>query len=497
MKYSISEGTRTNILSNNIVVESFSYLIDKDPEFIIKEMIKEDQLLQLVRFPENIINLIIDIIINDKDVEYLKEKLTTYHVPLYSLIINLVNTSKRKYERLLKLKEASLVEIECDQNNLIKGLELAKKINKTVIIEGKNITLSDYQRILSNYDISSLDNYDIKINYQEQNHPIGVHDLYETAAIIDEVIKEIERYNLSPLERIIYVYDKVKKRKYKKSDKDESDSRDLDKVLHGDNIVCVGFSNLFNAVLISLGIKAIPLISIEAWHQRSLVYIKDEKYSLNGVYVFDPTNDSRRNSEYIDNYTYFGLRIKDSEKDAPSNIHSIFNITLDEFRKLYEIQTQEDFSKCIETTNQIQRLFEFIDIDFEHFEELLKDSAFFFEETELLDMYHDFIRKYNPREITPAAFMLALCNTRLIECYNGTIDNFDLNDIKETSRERSFQQKLKYSSKKDPIERMFEAMDYDDKISNRLSKLIYQNGTNIERKELNVRLLKVLRKNKK
>ena len=46
-----------------------------------------------------------------------------------------------------------------------------------------------------------------------------------------------------------------------------------------------GFSNLFNAILMSLDIKAMPLISKTANHQRSIVYVNDSKYDIDGIYV--------------------------------------------------------------------------------------------------------------------------------------------------------------------------------------------------------------------
>lgn len=144
MVYRIEEGPSNSILAFNVTVEDFSYLMEEDYRFLMSKIIKEDQLLKLINFPDEITNLIIDTIINDKDITYLNELLTTNSIPLYSLILNMVNTYKRKYERLIALKQESSIEIVCNKQNLIRGLELAKKLGKRTVINGIGISLSNY-----------------------------------------------------------------------------------------------------------------------------------------------------------------------------------------------------------------------------------------------------------------------------------------------------------------------------------------------------------------
>ena len=137
--------------------------------------------------------------------------------------------------------------------------------------------------------------------------------------MICDIYEDIKRTNLSPFEQSIYAYDIVKNRKYKKCDYNLRTSRDLDKILIGDTIVCVGYSNFLNAILKCLNIKAIPLIDIRRRHQCNLVYIKDSKYGIDGIYMFDPTGDRKRNdnNDYISNY-------KENDEFNKMNKHSIY-----------------------------------------------------------------------------------------------------------------------------------------------------------------------------
>lgn len=500
MGYRINEGKENSILSLNITVKDFSYLINEDYTSLIIKMINEDQLLRLVKFPKHIINLILDVIINDKDVNYLKEELTINKLPLFSLIINLVNNYKRKYQKLLELKENEEITIECNKDNFIKGLELAKKLNKKVLIEGDNISLSDYQKLLSNYDIDSLNGFDIKVYYQEQNHEISVKELYETSIVIEDISKEIKKYNLSPLEKVIYVYDKVKSRVYTKSNEDERESRDLNRVLNGNFIVCMGFSNIFNAVLRSLGINAIPLISLSKNHQCSLAYIQDNKYNINGVYVFDPTNDSRRNNEYIDNYNYFGMTLASTENIFPSEIYKLANMSFNDILEIQENISFEGCKKSISIDTKMKKLFELIkEYNYEEFVETLRYFEFTSPEVKdgTIDSYRTFKIKYNPQEISLSKFMLALCNTRLIEYYNGIIDEFNIEDIKEAAKERSFYQRSTSLKNETDVKRMMKLLDYSIKLDDTLDTLTSQINTDIEKRKLNLRLLKVLRNKQK
>ena len=74
-----------------------------------------------------------------------------------------------------------------------------------------------------------------------------------------------------------------------------TESRSISKSLSNGYIVCVGYSKIFCQLLSELGINS-NLVYIEpknggGGHARVIVKVIDEKYNINGVYVFDPTWD--------------------------------------------------------------------------------------------------------------------------------------------------------------------------------------------------------------
>ena len=147
------------------------------------------------------------------------------------------------------------------------------------------------------------------------NTPRTIEEYLQTINGINNIVSEIEKYDLSELEKIMYAYDLVRDRVYtRESDKEsKSVSRDLSSVLFGDKIVCAGYVAIFNAVLKGLGINAIDYIlykkdNSKTGHVRSMVQVKDDKYNVNGVFLFDPTWDSKKNSNdknYLTSYKFF------------------------------------------------------------------------------------------------------------------------------------------------------------------------------------------------
>lgn len=150
----------------------------------------------------------------------------------------------------------------------------------------------------------------------------GNHDLIDfseysnTVEKMNEMLQDIDKFNFSPLEKIMYVYDIVRDRIYNEvaEGEDKHISRNLSSALLGDHIVCVGYAKIFKALLNKLGITCtvVSLCNKEktGGHNRNVIYIKDDKYGVDGVYYFDPTYDSKENEDdnsFLLSYKYFAM----------------------------------------------------------------------------------------------------------------------------------------------------------------------------------------------
>ena len=182
-------------------------------------------------------------------------------------------------------------------------IEIKKFLNDNPYLKQKKIILQD--RVDINYDIRPLlelfkDFNNIYLDFKDNEMPITLEEFKKTQDRINEIYNEITKYNFSPLEIVLYIYDIVRDRKYIKENKDDLpyESRDLTKVLFGNKIVCKGYANIIKTLLDKFNIKNISYEGQrkddpEKWHAFNAVYLKDDKYEIDGVYFLDATADRK------------------------------------------------------------------------------------------------------------------------------------------------------------------------------------------------------------
>ena len=131
-----------------------------------------------------------------------------------------------------------------------------------------------------------------------------IDDLLDALYMID-YYKSLIDDDMSVLEKVAMAYDIVKSHVYKTStDNKAVSSRQITRMVHNDNIVCVGYVSIFNRILNDLGIPAFYLnLDLDKndpskGHRRSVVKITDPKYGIDNYFVFDPIWDSPR-MEYV------------------------------------------------------------------------------------------------------------------------------------------------------------------------------------------------------
>ena len=143
---------------------------------------------------------------------------------------------------------------------------------------------------------------------------ISFKEYSNTIKIINDMVKEINRFNYSPLEKIMHAYDLVRNRVYvsEGENEDKTVSRALSSVLLGDKIVCAGYAIVFKTLLEKLGIRSREVYLYNSdktcGHARNEIYVKDEKYGVDGVYYFDTTWDSKKeenDNSYLLRYRFF------------------------------------------------------------------------------------------------------------------------------------------------------------------------------------------------
>lgn len=301
--------------------------------------------------------------------DYVKEKKTSKSIKYkmlnefvnhkYPLNVNFVNQIesinfitndiKKVYNYLLKNKSIKDKDIVIKFNNIFdkEKIEEAKKSFSNF----KNVQLYD----VSNLKEHNIDSYEKSIN------------------IIDDIVNFIKKLDLSPMEKVMFTYDLIRKKVYtlENEDEDYTASRDTIDVLLGDKIVCLGYANVFNTILEKLGFnpKLFYLKCINnpnEGHARSIMYLKDDKYDIEGIYLFDPTGDSKRiheNNNYLNRYTFFAKTLeemKQLDKQFDLKNISMQSYDLNMMKKIIDainLDKIEDLDiSVIKTYNEIARI---------------------------------------------------------------------------------------------------------------------------------------------
>lgn len=321
---------------------------------------------------------------------------------------------------------------------------------------------------------------DVFISLKNELSFLSIKEYKKTIYTLNEMIDKIKRYDLSPLEQIVYAYDLVRERVYQKEDVDEGYeiSRSLANVLSGDKIVCVGYVNIFNAILDELGINAslhtyLPSNPKLTGHARSLVHVKDKKYDVDGYFIFDPTHDSRtlkNGNDYLSSYKYFGhsireFRIYDSvfHKDLYdySFSNNMVKLLYDTFDFFKEFLQKMKYSELSEKNQEF-----FKELNWEKLECINNMSKFVSGEEAIKDKLLDFKDDYiNGSDRT---LLLLLFRSKPLNMLRSKVNELDNSILSKDVKLDAIYRVRKIEYYEDPINHPFDTKMFYD---------IYDNNT--------------------
>ncbi len=275
-------------------LNSLDLFLFSDLQETYKNLLKEDNLLKLL------------------------EKTRKEEERLYGVALTEIQEDAKPYlPKVIGVSEISIFgdeqketkeNYETIRSFILKNKELK---NKKVIVE-RQLLLTDVQKIedLFNY-FSNFDN--VHVTLKGESTPVDLNKLRKIIEKIDEIVIKVNKTMFSPFEKAMYAYDLVRDRVYKKSSNENNPatSRELSYVLFGEEIVCLGFANIYNCVLQKLGIKSnvcylMPSAGAKEGHARNIMYVNDDKYDIKGIYFSDTTFDAKRkDNNFLHSYRYF------------------------------------------------------------------------------------------------------------------------------------------------------------------------------------------------
>lgn len=316
------------------------------------------------------------------------------------MYINIANEELKTDEQLLKLIEKlkynnndrNLNFIFDDTNNLSKtifNLSLVKKIIFTIkkhpllkfykfdfryILNDNYILNTNECKKLEQIDDYLSENYNLNLQMCSQENidfPFTFkqtlkanRDIKKVASKIKNAttIKNGEKQKLSPFEKLMIAYEYVTNFAYNDNEYLNLESRHWVPVLNGDYIVCAGYASLMKVLceeIFSEEEVKVFLHKLDVHpkkrnnhHQNNIIYIKDDKYNIDGLFYLDSCWDSiDRNKEK--HHSYFCLPIKDILQLKNHNLQStdsLISLYLSQFDK-YRYKLKKD--EMITKTNNI------------------------------------------------------------------------------------------------------------------------------------------------
>lgn len=335
----------------------------------------------------------------------------------------LLRVKNINYENIFKEKKLKInFDDTLDKESVYKFIKTNKDINFVIFS-------TDY-KTLTNV-LKNEDHPNVSIEFKNSSESVTYKEFKELFDYLNQIVDFINYYNLSPLEKTMLAYDIVKSNIYNEEKENESqkESRDLNRIIKNNKIVCVGFANLLDFILTSLGFKTgistLNYENEEFGHERNYIYLKDNKYNINSIFFLDATWDSRRNDKYLDNYYYFLKPFRFFQCKTPNERQENLSMTklLTKRSMLFESLKEKLKTKNIETRIVLKSLVNFLEE---------KEPIYIpFSSTDNYDFLEDVVKileKKYYKSIEYEAFKNALYKVRKIEYINKIIDQMPSED---------------------------------------------------------------------
>lgn len=247
----------------------------------------------------------------------------------------------------LTLKDFKKITIETrDINYLLANKSFLESYDKDIFI---NLKTNSFKI----EDIETLKKFDFKkdplISHEYNNdHYYPLKDFSDSLQMVLKIKSLAEKFDLSEIEKLMFIFDVIKDRVYIKEE--GNNSRDLNKVIKDESgsIVCSGFANIFSSVANFLGIKTEKRYyrkdNENVGHVTNICYINDKTYNYRGILEFDTTWDCKhnKNDKNEDSYHFFGKSLNNSvrvkKKIDNLEVDTVLGLTsIDNVDKAYDL----------------------------------------------------------------------------------------------------------------------------------------------------------------
>jgi hypothetical protein len=297
----------------------------------------------IIIFYLNLLNILLEISYYSVIISSKKKRVTTMKEQKVENVIHKVDYSEinelpNKIYRITTYSKGKIYNIKIDKAT---NVEIYNILKDNMIF--KKLIDEDYEKIKN-----------INITVEENEETISlecfIKKMEEYAKVYD-FLTEKGKKELSPLEFILVAYDFIKRRDYNYVSANNGEDKYFSKIspLGNSPLVCVGYAKIFNQLLRMNGINAMeygfkyknPNTGEIEGHDVSLVFVKDPKYVLNGLYFFDVSGDHFKKT-----YTFNKnneLKVERGEWYNLAN-HDRFLLSFNQFKNKYPDISEDSFN---------------------------------------------------------------------------------------------------------------------------------------------------------
>ena len=197
-----------------------------------------------------------------------------------------------------------------------------------VDFNGFEFKVSDFDSFIELEDFSKKQG--LEIGFVEDSVEYSLDETISAFIKCKSFAEYIKSLDASPFEKYLIIYRYLTSFVYKENKENPKSARRIISIMNSTDIVCVGYSKLLELLCKEAGIvcetqkldvKQTKTGRIGA-HQNNIVYLKDEKYGIDGFYYVDSCWDSHKsNREPFLQYNYALLPFEDVGRFSQKQIH--------------------------------------------------------------------------------------------------------------------------------------------------------------------------------
>lgn len=234
---------------------------------------------------------------------------------------------KKIIDVLIDIDTLSITILDNGNQSIEESLEIINMIDNSIGSKIENIYYITGNRNIDNIEkLKTLEiEHRVSIMYDKEII-CSIDDFINMRNHINKMLNELKNFELSPLEKVLYVYDIIKdfyiiNHKYMKEKKV---TRFIHRIFKVNELNCQAYAALYSELLRELKIEATdfnlysPLVEelflTSDNHARTMIHLIDNKYKIDGLFSADVVWDAIKKIKKNYHYEFFLTRISNLKK---------------------------------------------------------------------------------------------------------------------------------------------------------------------------------------